>query len=495
MKFKMDISALYSSYTALDITNTDIRVVSMKKNRVRQWGSERLPEGLVKDGIILEPQSLGVIIDKLFKDLNLDRSRVVCTVTGLPFIYRTIRMPVVWGGIQDETIQREARREMSLTGDDMQIFWQPTEEYPDKERDYFVLGVPRNSIEPLQSALNGAGISSFAADIKPLALARAAGFHDALIVSLEHNCIDIIAVANGLVRVMHSLSPALEVEDYTGVLNEIVDGLNMTVKSLEMDFPDISMPAEAPVLLAGQVASSDGLLKLLQEATGRDTNLLEPPLETPPDLPPGLYNAALGLISKNLPGKTNQVYNDIDINLMQGTRKPVKRSTYLAYSGVAVAILLLAALAYKTWDWKADATARVESLKKESVVTAQQLAAAQKAHTEADAANKAAAGKLPEMENTLAAVQAEYQQILSYQTDYASYIVEITSALPKGAEYSSMDLSPGQIDVQGFVEQPSDVLLFNRALEAGDLFNGAVVSSLSPIENSEGAYFRVIVTK
>ena len=273
-------------------------MVSVKKNRVYAWTAEPLPEGLVKDGIILEPQPVGVIIDNLFNSLNLKRNRVICTITGLPFIYRTIRMPVVWGGIPEESIQREARREMSLTADDMQIFWHATEEYPEKERDYFVIGVPNNALEPLLSALNGARIKPYEADIKPLALARAAGQQNALIVSLEHNCIDIIAVANGLVRVMHSFSPALTVEDYTGILNEIVDGLSMTVKSLEKDFPGMEMPDEAPVLLAGQIDSSEDLLNLLRQVTGREVRLLESALETPPDFPAGLFAAGLGLAVK-----------------------------------------------------------------------------------------------------------------------------------------------------------------------------------------------------
>ena len=150
-----------------------------------------------------------------------------------------------------------------------------------------------------------------------------------------------------------------------------------------------------------------------------------------------------------------------------------------------MAILLLAALAYKTWDWKTDAVARIDSLKQESVIVTRQLNDAKKAHTEAEAARKAMEEQIPRMESEMTERQSEYQQILSLQTDYASYIVEITGALPKGAEYSYIGMNPSRIEVHGQVEVPSDVIIFNRTLEGGTTFSSAVVSSLEPVQNTE----------
>jgi Tfp pilus assembly PilM family ATPase len=63
-KFNRDI--FFKEYVALDITGSEVRVISVRRNKIRKWGSEPLRDGLVKDGIILEPQTLGLIIDNLF---------------------------------------------------------------------------------------------------------------------------------------------------------------------------------------------------------------------------------------------------------------------------------------------------------------------------------------------------------------------------------------------------------------------------------------------
>ncbi|MCR4393507.1 MAG: pilus assembly protein PilM, partial [Dehalococcoidales bacterium] len=216
-----------NTYVALDITNSDIRVLEVKGDKITRWSTTPIPEDSIKDGIIVEPHTLSVIIDNIFKTLNLNKNRVICSITGLPFIYRVISMPHSTRAVTDEAVERAARKEMSLTQEEIYLVWQATQTTTSKdELDYFVLGVPKNALSPLIETLSAAGVKPYIVDLKPLALARAASRNDALILSLERGYFDIVIVADGLVRVMHSVNPASRISDIMGNVNELVDGLN-----------------------------------------------------------------------------------------------------------------------------------------------------------------------------------------------------------------------------------------------------------------------------
>ncbi len=465
----------YSSYTALDITGTDIRAVMVKGGRARIWGSAELPEGLVRTGTILEPRTVSVIISDLFRELKLPRKRVICTVTGLPFIYRTITLPTAGRKTPVEAIEREARREMSLSEEDMYLSWQTAETHPEsQETDYFVLGVPRASFNPLVETLNLAGIKPTAVDIKPLALARAAGVGDAIIVSLEKDYFDIVLAAQGRMRVLHSVTPRARSQDITGIIHEVVDGLNKAVKSFGRDFPQNTLEDETPILLTGALAADEQMVELVRNTTGRPASFLPPPLEAPPEMPPGLYTAALGLALKKERGKNGAAgYSDIDINLLLGMKKPRALKLRKPYAVAAVICVLLALLVYQTYDMKAGANAELAELQKESTRIASQIKDAQKASKEALAAKEAASQKLESAAAELEALRGEYKTILERKFDYSARIVSIANAYPVDAGFDSLNMDPARIQVTGTAESPFAILTASGNLEYHRFFSSA----------------------
>jgi Tfp pilus assembly PilM family ATPase len=84
--------------------------MSMKKNKLNKWKSEPLKDELVKDGIITDPQAIGMVIDNIFKSSQLPRNRVICTITGLPFIYRVIKMPDGSGPVNRVAMERQLEK-------------------------------------------------------------------------------------------------------------------------------------------------------------------------------------------------------------------------------------------------------------------------------------------------------------------------------------------------------------------------------------------------
>ncbi|MCK4274719.1 MAG: hypothetical protein KAW90_07475, partial [Dehalococcoidales bacterium] len=80
-------------YVALNISNSSIQVLSLKGRQVKRWGSTELAGGLVRDGLVLQPQAVGEAIDALFKSTKIPRENVIISLAGLSFTYRFLSLP------------------------------------------------------------------------------------------------------------------------------------------------------------------------------------------------------------------------------------------------------------------------------------------------------------------------------------------------------------------------------------------------------------------
>jgi Tfp pilus assembly protein PilN len=484
----------FASYVAVDITNTEIRVMAVSRGKFEKWATAALPEGVVKSGIIREPQAMGVILDNLFKSLKLKKNHVICAVTGLPFIYRTVSMPGT-ERIPTEAIERESRREMSLGEEDMYLTWQVTETHQTtKEIDYFVLGIPRTSLNPLVEALSHAGIKQYTIDIKPLALARAAALKEALIVSLEQDNIDIVVVADGLVRVIHSFNPGEQYANTIGLVNEIADGLNKATKAFERDFPQKTLPAETPVLLSGKVNADDPLLALVQKAVGRQAIMIAPSLNAPAGGTIGPYAAVIGLVSKKIgPNRRLQEYHDINLDLLKGLKKLHTHKFQTAWILAAVLSLALAVLVYESHELNSRAAAQVSVLQQKADQMNRVLIEAQTVNRQTLTASQTVAEKSKLGIAQLAEIRQHIVMIERQRIDLGSRIAFISTCVPAGADLETLDYEQNTIKITGRAQNGFDVLKMADDLGKSDYFSGVRIEQLAPAKDV-GVEYRLSIS-
>ncbi len=483
------------SYVALDITNSDIRLIVVKRNKIIKWISTPLPDNLIKRGTIIEPRALGVIIDNLFTTHKLARYRVMCILTGLPFIYRTIDLPGIEGKVPVEAIERESRREMSVTKEDMYLSWQATEIHTDnKETDFFVLGIPKSSLNPLLDTLTKAKIKPYRIEIKPLALARAASSKDAVIVSLEKGYYDIIIISNGLVRVLHSVNSSIDADDTAGIVNELADELTKTIKSFSRDPMGSNFPSDSPIFLFGALASNNEVLRLLEKTIGRSTGILKPSIETPPEMPSELFASTIGLVLK----KSNRNisyndYHDINVNLLAGLVKPRHLFQMSHISAIAICLLSIALL-YKTYDIKNVAAERTAFLQQQSSAVAEQLNATSQANKQAIAVRQQTADKLQTKEKELAKVRNNNDLVTKQRLDFASRINAIIDALPENSSFDTIEVQPDKIIVSGKTDDAFNILDFTGTLEENRFFTTARIEELKPDTGDSEVSYRVSIS-
>ncbi|MBN1191108.1 MAG: pilus assembly protein PilM [Dehalococcoidales bacterium] len=487
---------LYRTRVAMDITNSDIRIISFKGDKVQKWMSSPIPAGMIRDGVIQEPEAMAVQVDALFRTLGLDRQRILCTITGLPFIYRTITMPSTDYKVKVEAIERAARLEMSVAEDDMYLVWQLIGNRQNQnESEYFVVGVPRKALNPFLQTLSGAGIRASRIDVKPLALARAVSYTEALIISLEKEYFDIILVHEGMIRVIHSFGNAVISSDIFGLVNEIAGGLNIAVKSFNRDYPQNEFPADTPVLISGELASDSSLLTLVQETTGHPVSLIDTVVPVPYGLPPELYAASLGLsLYQKEPVYQRNRYYDIGVNLLEGLKK---RKTKTVNAGIVFAIsaaIILLVVLFRINALRAEATRDVKTLENRVTAEAQQLSEAQEMTREAEESKNARLEQYRLMDNELKELQGKNRTIKDLKADFASSVALVMECMPDGMCFVSVSLQKSAITVTGQTPDIMDVMIFCEEMEKKNKSIMARVVGIDPLEEG-GVSFQVAVVE
>jgi hypothetical protein len=486
-------------YVAIDITSTEIRVISVHGKEITKWISQPLKDGVVKDGIVLESQTLGLAIDNLFKSAQLPKDRVICTVTGLPFIYRTINMLDTGKAVDTESLERAARKEMSLTDPDMQLAWKFTEAHPErKEKDYFVAGVPKRAISSLTDALTHAGITPYILDIKPLAISRLISAKEALAINLESHYADITVISGGRVRVMHSFTLPAKMESEQDIAMETANGLSKAKKAYNRDYPQNILPAGTPILLSGGLIKGEGVSQLLQQISGHPVSLVSSPFKLPPEVEPSRYAANLGLALKKLPLE-NRDYHDIDLNLFVRARQPSgRRSKKTLLFAMAGFIIIAGVVLVYSYNMKTAAEGQVVRLKTQSSIVTTRITAAQKVNADTLAQQKAENDNLVNLQKQLESLAAEHQAISAQQQDFGGMAKYVIDALPNHSMFEDIAIEKSVINVRGYSPSPMTVLSFTGELEKGKKISSAVITSLTEAvteQDPEGVFFEVIVQK
>jgi hypothetical protein len=470
------------TYTAVDITNSEVRVTSVKGKTFKKWSAAPLPPGLIGNGVIQDPHAVGIVIDNIFSDLKLGRSRVLFTLTGLPFIYGAINMPKLRSATESSSIERAARRELSLAEEDMYLAWQripaPVEE---GEVAYFVAGVPKNALGSLVQTLEQAHIKPYSIDIKPLTLARVCGSTEAIIVSLEPGYIDIVFVSSGLVRIMHSFSTESQPADKIGLVNEVADGLNKALNSYKRDFPQNTLRSDTPLYITGKYAEDNEILKLMETSSERKVSRLDSPLPLPPELSMDSYAGNIGLLLKKVHvARTTGGYIDTDINLAASLGKKRKSNNLVAYGAGVVVAAGLGAVLFLTITAQANAQDKLNAQNRISTSISSQLTQVQKSNKDLIAAKAAASTDLDSVNKRLSDLKLERAQVANPHLDYSTEIGYITGYVPPGGALDSITMDGKTIVIKGKVMTAYDALNYAVTLDKNAKFAGAKVNDITP---------------
>jgi len=483
-------------YVALNISNGNIQVLSLKGRQVEKWGNLALTDGLVKDGLILQPQAVAEAIDSLFKSTKIPRENVIVSLAGLSFTYRFLSLPRMKPALLEEAILRAARKEISLPLDELYLSWHPL---PDKgeEQEFFVLGVPRNLVDTVLQTLSSAGAEPYLMDLRPLALARVANRGDAIVVNLEPDCFDIVFIANGIPRVIHTISPRSERATLEDNIRRLADELSKTAAFYQSSQPESQLGPATPLLLTGELSAEAPASGLLQAEVEYSVESLAPPLEFPPELPVEAYTASIGLALKKTPLKSavkgeETRFHDININILSGKyRKKKAKPLPAGYILLGVFLTIAVIFLYPLYQSRSRLTADNAELQTELISIDRQVNLASLIAEET--ALKEAA--IQEILESTEALNIANRSVLGNRGDYTSNIQLINGALPPGMSFTSIEIDDNRITARGEADSVFTVINYAQALEATNTFSEVRITVLdedasiaSEAEEVETAY-------
>jgi len=469
----------------LSINATSIRLLSVKAGRVKEWGEARLEPGLVRDGLILEPKTVGAAIDALFESTKTSKERVVTSLTGLPFTYRILSLPRMKPALVEEAILRGARQEIPLPLEELYLSWQATGSRHN-EVDFFVLGVSRNLIDAIVETLQEAGVKPYIIDLKPLALARAANRVDVLVVALEPDCFDVVLVASGIPAIMHSITPrqGASIEDD---VRRLTDELSKIVSFYNSSHPEDPLSLATPLLLTGELSADAATGRLIQSEVEYPVEFLVPPLKCPPDLPVALYATNMGLALKGVAEKTTAKgdvvrFYDINLNVLSGKYRTEVRPVPLRHILLTLAAVAAVGLLFFMYQVRSQAGAETMQLQTELSRAGQEL------HQDLRASNEArqVEDTINEIEADVNALKQEHRDILSERGYFTDALRLVTGALPARAYFTSMEIGADEIIVEGRADSSLAVINYVMALETQGVFSEVRIAELDDSAHTGG---------
>jgi hypothetical protein len=478
-------------YVTLSIGNHNIKVLSTKGKQVEKWGNLALTDGLVRDGQILQPQVVGEDIATLFKSTGVTRERVIASLSGLSFTYRFLSLPGMKPAMLDEAVLRAARKEISLSLDDLYITWQvlPGGE---EERPYFLLGVPKAPVDALEETLKIAGVTPYLMDLQPLALARAANRRDAVIVGMGPDCFDIVFIAGGIPSVIHTISPRSEGATLEDNIKRLADELNKTAAFYQNRHPESPLGPATPLLLTGDLARELPASGLLQAETEYPVEPLVPAVECPPELPVAAYTVNIGLSLKKTPQRRATAgegsgFHDININILSGKHRKIRTKRRPLGLWIFVAIIAAAVISLfplyqaRSHLIRENNQQLVEFSDMSRELDLRKIVAEENAQTE---------GTIQEITASNQALQAANRDLLGTRGDFTRDLRLITGALPPATEFSSMEINSQQAKVYGKTDSVFSVINYAIALEATGVFPEVRITELdeaTPASNGADA--------
>jgi len=353
------------SVVTIDVDSSGIRLLEISRGMVRRWASASFDSGEDEGEIASPQQALGAKIRQLMASSGIKAKKVIASISGLYSVNRLLPVSSLPLGITtQEAVQEVAKEIMPISVDRVYLSWQ-TITVSEGESQIIILGTPRETVDDGVRALRLAGINPQVLELKTIALARAVGREQALILNIESSSLDVVVVADNLPRVMRTV--AWQPGDFTeeDMVGHLATNLEMTADFYNSRNPDSPLDATTPLFITGQMSTDLTLVEQLQARSRYPVESLAPPLKYPPYLSVSQYATNIGLALRSIePSEEPEQVNKfpLDMNLLPDEYRPWRPSARQVYSFLLV--LAAVALVFPIFQVAAeamDSTAKLQA--------------------------------------------------------------------------------------------------------------------------------------
>lgn len=452
----------------LDIHQSGISLLETDGEWVVQWSTSPLPDGLVSNGVVVDPPSLATHIKALLGDRFSNRGKVIVCLSGVRYIPRVFSVPNFKRSLRVEVIRHESEKRMPVPLEQLHLSWRRLNGDRSGER-YFVVGVPRRSVQSLIETMAEAGIKNFALDIRPIALARSVNARESVILNLEQGNAELVLVIDGIPEIMRSVPVDLDPDALQDTLGEIGAEVIRTIDYYNSTHLDRPMDPEAPVFLTGAIARDEFAISPLDQLFGSRIVPVAALMKGSVDFPVAGYAANMGLVL----GRANPKKFDLLASAPamsvgiepQEYRPPVRSGRGILLAGTVVLAL---ALLFPVYQARSQAHTSANALEQELAIIESDLSSAVSANS-----------SIEEISLETGMLTGERRSVLGSQGKYSESLSRLLVDLSVGVVPGSVIISDESLMVDGTAMDLHQVIELADYIEGFDLFDGVYLESIS----------------
>ncbi len=471
------------STIALSIESTDVRLLVVSGGAIRCWASAPLPAGVVKNGLVTDAERFASAVRNALQQCNNPKGKVIIGLTGVRSISRMVSLPRVKTAMESNAIEYAAEREIPVPLGELYLAWERIGGSGSMQ-DYLLVATPRDIIDPLVQALELAGVVPDALHLSPLAVARAVNARHALIINLEENDFDLVAVADDIPVVMRTVISRSNVTAVEDRGQQLTDELTRTVQFYNTGALDHAIDPNTPAYVCGQLASDESLLGMLAGTLQYTIEPFVTQLRHPPDFPLAQYAVNVGLATApSIAGRNRSRGprhaaipnpNLLRVRSLQ-RRKPINRLL-----PALAPIPLLALFVFLLQSGLAGQN-ELSSLRAQMTDLEQQV-------SEIDEL----AAALAEFESEITELRAQRQSILGTGDKLVQGLVAVTGIAPPGIQLISVEEAGEEIRLEGKGQNASSFVEYVSQLEGLGLFEDVYVNHFGDDGDDNSVYFGVV---
>ncbi|OGO20285.1 MAG: hypothetical protein A2Z15_09430 [Chloroflexi bacterium RBG_16_50_11] len=482
--------------TTLNISSNVIKYVTSNGSGKLKHGSVS-PEGLINNGLILQPDTIAGQIKSLFTRDAVPRDRVICSINGLPFSYRLFTLPKMEPAAFSEAILRVIRKEMPISPEEMYLTWQA---YPAEKNEWQVLvaGVTRQPVDNLIKTLSAAGIRPYFLDLQHLSLARLTAEKDAIIVECEKDYSNIVMLVDGVPQALHiipSMGPEAVLQDE---VRQVIDKLGKMVNFYNGNHLKKPIKDTAKILLTGELVKDASVVELIRQEVTYPAELLSPTNTAISGLPVQEYAVNAGSMLMNVilekeASADTAPYRSINLGriareLQSGGFKGKTDKRMLGSIAVVTGIAALAFAFLSQNQVQTDIDKVQAELTKANSALSREKTVLEN--------TQAIQNSIDEIEAKIKSIDSDYLSILESE-NYVIDISAITQSTPEGVIFKSLEIGSEQIVIIGRTDVASMVVQFARNLESIGGFSKANINWIDKSNSNigPGLAFMILINR
>lgn len=164
------------SFAGVDIGHKTTQIVQVDRTggafKITRAAAFPTPEDAVKDGVVIEPDIIGIAIKAAVKEHKINASAAVVGVSGGTVIVRTVRVPAMNDVMLRKSIKYEAGRYVPSSIEDSFIEFEILSHAPDEQMDVLIVAAPREVVQSKVKAVEKAGLEVDIVDVEAFAMYR-----------------------------------------------------------------------------------------------------------------------------------------------------------------------------------------------------------------------------------------------------------------------------------------------------------------------------------